>query len=370
MQQLLYLFNCYTNAEDIMGKSFSHLTTCQRVQMETMLDMGKSKAEVARYLGVHRSTITREYRKGVYTHRNHDYTECEKYSAYKAQETYEYNQTSKGKELKIGHDYELANTLEKMIVEEKYSPEAALAEIKNRGMEFSVTICVKTLYRYIDRGVFLNITNKDLPSKRNKKRKQKHVRVQKSASAGTSIEKRPAEIDTRMEFGNWEMDTVKGKRGKTKSCLLVLSERKTRMEIVRKMKNQKAESVVKELNKLNDMLGDSFSKIFKTITVDNGVEFANFEEMEYYKEKKRTNIYYCHAYSSYERGTNENINRMIRRHIPKGVDFDDTSNDVIHSIQNWINKYPRRMFNFRSSEELFYGEMIKNNIKCNIFNLL
>ena len=97
------------------------------------------------------------------------------------------------------------------------------------------------------------------------------------------------------------------------------------------------------------------------ITVDNGVEFSNCEGMEesILDGEQRTKIYYCHAYSSWERGTNENINKLIRRHIPKGVDFDDATEEFISFIQDWINNYPRRIFDFRTSAELFEEELRK-----------
>ena len=101
---------------------------------------------------------------------------------------------------------------------------------------------------------------------------------------------------------------------------------------------------------------------FKTITVDNGVEFADFENMEksiFNKDKKRTSIFYCHPYSSWERGSNENQNKLIRRHIPKGYDFDDKPHEEIQKIQDWINNYPRRKFNYMSSNELFEFELSK-----------
>lgn len=177
-----------------------------------------------------------------------------------------------------------------------------------------------------------------------------------------SIEKRPLEVETREEFGHWEMDTVKGKRGVTKSCLLVLSERKTRMELIIKMPDQGAASVVASLDSLERKWGDQFSTVFKTITVDNGVEFSDTEGIErsvFDSKKKRTSVYYCHAYSSWERGTNENINKMIRRHIPKGADFDDKTDDDIIYVENWINSYPRRLFRFQTSKALFDAEMEK-----------
>ena len=121
-------------------------------------------------------------------------------------------------------------------------------------------ISVNTLYRYIDKGLFLKLTNKKLPVKGQKKKHKNKVRVQKRMSAGESIEYRSDEVNDRNTFGHWEMDTVKGKRGKSKSCLLVLTERLTRREIVRKIPDQGARSVVAELDKLEHRLGAMFSR--------------------------------------------------------------------------------------------------------------
>lgn len=245
----------------------------------------------------------------------------------------------------------------KKILDEKYSPEAALNALQQEGEQMCIS--VRTLYRYIDDGIFLKLTNAHLPVKGKAKKKEKQKPVQKRASAGVSIEKRPEEIMTREEFGHWEMDTVKGKRGVTKSCLLVLSERKTRNEIVIKMPDQGAASVVASLDMLEEKWGKLLSTVFKSITVDNGVEFSDTVGLERscLRAEKRTALYYCHAYSSWERGTNENINKLIRRHIPKGVDFDDRTADDIVYIENWINNYPRRLFKFKTSKELFEAEL-------------
>ena len=197
-----------------------------------------------------------------------------------------------------------------------------------------------------------------------KKKKNKKVQVQKRATAGESIENRPDEVATREPFGHWEMDTVKGKQGVTKSCMLVLTERKTRDEIIFKLKDQKAESVVDALDRLERKWGDMFSKVFRSITVDNGVEFSDCKGMErsaLTPGEKRTYLFYCHPYSSWERGTNENTNKLIRRHIPKGEDFDEKQDRDIEFIENWINTYPRGIFGFRTSEELFKEELEKNH---------
>lgn len=342
-------------------KKFKQMTHADRIKMEALLNAGHSKAEIAKQLHYHRSTIYREYDKGKYIHRNSDYTEEERYSSDLGQKAHDYAQEGKGRSLKIGNDKELADYIEDKIVNEKFSPEAALAAVERSGKEFKTKISVRTLYRYIDSGIFLKLTNKDLPIKSKKKKHNKKVKTQKRASAGESIENRPEEIKDREIFGHWEMDTVKGKRGVTQSCMLVLTERKTRDEIVVKLKDQCAASVVEALDKLEKKWGDMFYKVFKSITVDNGVEFADYEGMEKsaLKEGKRTFVFYCHPYSSWERGTNENNNRLIRRHIPKGVDFDSTTDEEIAFIEEWINNYPRGIFEFQTSAERFEEELRK-----------
>ena len=235
-----------------------------------------------------------------------------------------------------------------------YSPAAVLGEIKEKGLEFKTSICESTLYSYIDKGVFLTVTNKNLPVKGQKKRPYNKVQRAKRPPAGTSIENRPKEIDDRAVVGDWEMDCVEGKK-KTKKTLLVLTERKSRREIIRPMRDQTARSVVRVLDSLEREYGANFSKIFRTITVDNGSEFADCAGMEKSCRRKgnRTKIYYCHPYSSYERGSNENVNRMIRRWFPKGTDFRKVTAKAIQKVEDWINNYPREILGFRTAEAVF-----------------
>ena len=157
------------------------------------------------------------------------------------------------------------------------------------------------------------------------------------------------------------MDTVVGARGVSKKSLLVLTERKTRKEIIFLLKEHTAAAVVKALDRLERKTGAAFRKIFKTITVDNGSEFADWQGLERSKrnKKNRTKVYYCHPYSSWERGSNENQNKLVRRHIPKGVNFDDKTQDDIDSIAEWINNYPRRLFEYQTAEKLYNDELKK-----------
>ncbi len=138
---------------------------------------------------------------------------------------------------------------------------------------------------------------------------------------------------------------------KKESVLLTFTERMTREEIIIKIKGKSSEYVIKAINSLERKYGKRFYIKFKTITFDNGVEFMDYEGVEKSCIKKgtRTKIYYAHPYCSGERGTNENNNRLIRRWIPKGTIIDNISKEFIKQIENWINNYPRAMFDYKSS---------------------
>ncbi len=336
-------------------RNYKHLTFTDRLKIEAWERVGTSPRVMADELGVRISTIYRELKRGRYERLNSDLTTEDRYSPDIAEKKYQDNLRAKGAELKLGNDHEYAAYLEYKVSVEKYSPGAILGEIKKKGIAFHTTISKTTFYRYIEDGVFLTITNKDLPVKRNKD-KQKYDRVKLSrAPKGKSIEKRPEEIETRETFGNWEMDSVEGKKG-TKKTLLVLTERKTRNEIIRLMKDKTAASVLKELDAIEAEMGaERFALIFQSITVDNGSEFSDYESIERSStvEGKRTTLYFCHPYSSYKRGSNENQNKMIRRHYPKGYDFTAVTPADIRKLEKWINNYPRGIFNYYSSSELY-----------------
>ena len=346
-----------------MGKIFNHLTMENRIQIELLLKLDYSVSKISKMIGVHRSTIYREIKRGRFEALKSDLTTEERYSPDIADKKYRENLAAKGPNLKIGKDLKYARYIEDKILYEHYSPEAVLGELKaqNREGEFSITLCKNTIYSYIDKGIFLQLTNKDLPVKKKKKRKYNKVQMIHKPPVGTSIEERPEDILTRDEFGHWEMDTVIGKRGKSKHSLLVLTERKTRKELIHLLDEHTAQAVVNKLDLMERKMGDMFYKIFKSITVDNGTEFAYFSDMErsVLEDKLRTKLYYCHPYSSYERGSNENSNKLIRRHIPKSTNFDDKTDEDIKIIEDWMNNYPRRMHGFHSANELYEQEIGK-----------
>ena len=334
----------------------------QRLVLEDCLKLKMKVKDIAKKLDLCTSAVYKEIKRGEYLHKSYHYTDrygeqhykyVRRYSANKAQEKYKLNMSSKGPPIKLNKDYDFVNYIEKRVIKDKLSPCAVLGEIKRKHL-FKTDISKTTLYRYISTGVFLNLKMKHLPVGERKKHYRKPVA--KRPPKGTSIEKRPNEISERNSFGHWEMDCVVGKK-KTKDTLLVLTERLTRFERIIKIPNKRPLSVIQALNDLEANYGQQlFKKLFKSITVDNGIEFSDPKGMEvsaYDENETRTTVYYCHPYSSCERGTNERINRDIRRRLPKGTDFTKYSYKAIQQIEDWVNEYPREIFGFATAKEMF-----------------
>lgn len=333
---------------------FRHLTYSDRLKLEALLRAGTGIKDIAGVLGFAPKSIYRELERGRYEHRNYDYTTEVRYSADLAESRYREHLKAKGPDLKIGSDMAFAEYVEYKICVEHYSPAAVLGEIKAKGLKFNTTVSKTTLYRYIDSGLFLTLTNADLPVKKRKKSRKHRIVRAKRAPQGMSIEKRPDDISGREAAGHWEMDCVVGKRG-TKKTLLVLTERYSRLELVRLMPDKTAQSVVKALNGIEKKCGSRlFRNLFKSITVDNGSEFSDCDGMERsINGGKRTSVYYCHPYSAYERGSNENANKLIRRHYPKGMSFEKVTQKSMHRLQDWINNYPRKIFGYCCAKDVF-----------------
>lgn len=338
-----------------------NLTYTQRLQIETLFNAKVPKKDIAKQVGVCLRTIQRELKRGEYEHLTKQdnfwwkapkYKKVVKYSAQIAHEKYKYNCTAKGRPLKIGHDHELINYINNRVANEHITPHAVWGDILHKQMPFKTQISKTTLYNYMDMGII----DKKVLGVRKKKYKRKTKAI-KRVSRGVSIEQRPKEINDRQTFGNWEMDCI---CGSTRTTFLVLTERLTRFERMYKMENQKGSSVLACLNALEREFGKKFSKVFKSITVDNGSEFLDYVSLEksiYGKNRKRTQLYYCHPYCSCERGTNERINREIRRLVPKGTNLAKYSNADVKQLENWVNNYPRKVLGFASSQELFNKQL-------------
>lgn len=326
----------------------------ERYKIEGFNRAGISVSEIARQLGRDRRTIQRELKRGRVT-QNVDWELKKLYCADAGQRIHKEQGANKGRNLKIGHCHELAEYLEQKIVRDKYSPDAAIGRLKAEEKNLGVTVCTKTIYNYIDMGIFVGISNNDLPVKKKGKKRSYHRRdVALNNLKGRSIEERPEAVNQREEAGHWEMDCVVSGQG-SKACLLVLTERTSREELVFKMKAQTQDCVVEVLDKLEGQYKSNFPKRFKSITVDNGSEFLccrRLEESSRQQQIRRTTIYYAHPYSAWERGSNENANKLIRRFIPKGANIARYSAKEIKRIERWINNYPRRLLGYKTPTEV------------------
>ena len=313
-----------------MGKQH-YMTWDERCKLEALLEAKVPRTKIARILGCCRKTVYNELERGKYTRIdriNGIYKDMEHYSAEKAQQITDYNQTAKGRPIKLGADQAYADFLEakmlgiqpdgKIDKRKRFSPGAALAAARAAG--YQLTVCTSTLYSYISKGVFRRLTNKDLwiKGQRQKRTYQPVRRIPHPLLP--SITQRPEEANARAAPGHWEMDLIVGKKG-TKPVLLTLTNRKDREELIFKLPNRKASTIRGVFDKLERQMKD-FKTRFRTITTDNGSEFLQYDELvKSIHGGKRFEIYYCHSYAAWEKGSNENANRMIRRWFPKGTDF-------------------------------------------------
>ncbi len=323
-----------------------HLTIMQRHTIEVLLRERVPVAQIAVKIGVHRSTVYNEIKRGSVELLQSDLRTKKVYQYDVGQRIREERAAKKGRKRKLKAGDPFLLEVRNWILDYRYSPEAALYRCTHKKL------CIHSVYNYIYAGLIEGVTVQSLPYARPKKKKS--GTTVKRPPRGRSIEERPAYVLQRQEYGHWEMDTVYSCKDSL-PCLLVLSERMTRQEILIKMKDRTSSSVIRALNGLERRMGTpAFRRTFRTITCDNGVEFSDFKMIERSCRTKgpRTVLYYCHPYSSFERGTNENINRMIRRFIPKGDDIGLYSTEEIRNIERWINTYPRPMFRGRSAHDL------------------
>lgn len=327
----------------------------ERYIIETMLKDGKKPKEIAGRIGKHFTTVYREIKRGTIEMRDGGTWLFKKvYCADVAQRKQEESGHNKGTDYKLANDYEFVREAERLIKDKKYSPYAALVAMEKQGL-CRTRVCVTTFYNYIHSGLLYNISDSDLPYNKRDKKKNPEKRHCYHLTDAKKIEERPREADTREEYGHWEADTVYGGKGKSRNCLLVFTERRTRDELIYLIPDRSSKSVVKQFDKMESEYGTVFFRsFFKSITCDNGKEFSDFKGMErsVSESKPRTLVYFCHPFCSSERGSNENANKLIRRHIPKGADIGDYTKKEIFYIQEWINNYPRKMYNGLSVNEI------------------
>lgn len=220
-------------------------------------------------------------------------------------------------------------------------------------------ICVKTFYNYVNSGKIGELRRIDLPRAPGWKTKKKYKQYTAKDSRGVSILERPENINSRNEFGHWEGDLVVGPRDGANGAYLTLIERQTRFYLMIPVKDKKSRTILNALKRYKRKNKD-FSRIFKSITFDNGVEFSMWRQME---SSLHIKTYFGRPYHSCDRGSNENCNGMIRRYIKKGTNINTIAKKDTTRINIEINEKRRKLFNYESASTMFAKQLSKEGIE-------
>ena len=318
------------------GSTFSQLGEVQRKQISRWVKENKSKAEIARLLNVHRSTIGREIGIGDYAWIN-------------AQKRYVENKSRCGAKCKVADNPELVKYIEEQVIKEKWSPSVAI-EYARINILYQITFSDRSVYNWVRKGL-LKITPHHLRYSLQRKRYIKQLKKEnKRMFTGKSITERPSIVNARQEFGHWEIDCiVDGCR----NAILVMQERTTRYFVMAKLEKFNSQSA------LNQILiwVNGFGGAIKSITADNGSEFAKLHSLG-------IDIYFTRPFCPHEKGGVENLNGRIRWDIPKNKFFHQYSESHLGEIQTNINKTPRPILNYKTPFHLFHDTLSSNTSTC------
>jgi len=330
----------------MVRKKNSRLTLKERIQIETLLKENKSKSYIAKTLNRSRSTITREVNKWVQTDKD-------KYSAELANWNAKDDYLNKRNNDKISIHKKLRVYVFKGLLLQ-WTPEQIAGKIK---LEYPndpiMSISHESIYRYIYTSPQASLNKKLIQLLVRKKTRRRPPKKRRGTGSKiinqVSIDNRPKHIDLRNEIGHWEGDLMIGKDHK--SAIGTIVERKSRYTLIIKLKARNSKEVAKMFSKKLNQLNPLFKK---TMTYDNGIEMARHQEIT---KKTGMKIYFANPYSSWQRGTNENTNGLIRRYLPKGTDFNDIDEKTLQIIQHKLNNRPRKIIGFKTPKEIMDYEL-------------
>ena len=338
-------------------KAFTHLELKERECIERWLKEKKPVSQIAIDLDRSPSTIYREINRGTVTQIKNNVSRkpYEVYYSDVGQNLYDSNRQNSHRK-----KYNFSKKFFESLLEAK-TQGAFTGKRRTHSLKTFVNVyklinplekvpTFKTLYRYVASGDFF-INKTDLPVMyRLAPRKNKHSKPKGTNKRvlGKSISDRDEDILLRQTFGHWEADLVLGKIYKDESCLLTLVERYSRYGIAIKLDSKDSLAAFKAIQKVVEVN----KELFKTITFDNGSEFAKMSELG-------IETYFCHAYAAWEKGTNENYNKLIREFFPKGRSFNEITQEKIDEAINCINLRYREVLDYRTATAVF-SENIKN----------
>jgi IS30 family transposase len=312
---------------------YKQLTCGQRYQIEGLLKAELSQTQIALIVGVHKSTISRELRRN------------------KGQRGYRPRQAqikcNERKQSKAVSRFVLSDwILIERLLEQQWSPEQISLWLKQEG---HLEISHETIYQYI---ILDQTTGGELYKQlRERKKKRKRYGGGKDRRGKipnqVSIDERPAVAEQRDRPGaDWEGDLIIGSQHK--QAIVTMVDRCTRMTLMRKVAFKTAEAVTAAICEMMS----SVKELFQTVTFDNGREFAWHEKIA---AELDGDVYFAHPYSSWERGTNENTNGLIRQYFPKDCDFSTITEERMQDVQDRLNNRPRKCLGIKTPNQLLFG---------------
>jgi IS30 family transposase len=318
----------------------NHLTSEQRYEIYLGIKRGWTRSHIASEIGVHPSTVSRELQRNCNT--SGEYVWC--------------NAQSKADARKHGlqgnhrKPPELWWRIDQMIMDEDWSPSQIAGVLRNEGIH----IVKQTIYNHVHADTSGKLA-RHMPHELKYTRRCKACHVTKATNIAnrTSIHQRPAEADGK-RFGDWEMDTIIDSYG---HAILTLTERSTNFIMMERLPyGRKAMPVAKTVARLLF----PYRNTLKTITTDNGCEFAAHLEITRLlsmKNRDKVIVYFADSYSSWQKGAIENANKLIRKYIPKKSNFDDFSDKRIMEIQKKLNLRPREKLDFDTPKNRFFANV-------------
>jgi IS30 family transposase len=321
------------------------LLVSDRRRFSVLYDMGLSITEIAKRLSKHRSTLYRELERN---------NEPEGYSAGIAQQKTQERAKQK-RQSKINKDGYLRDYVVRSL-KKGWSPEQISGRMKFHKL--TIYVCPETIYQYVYQS-----KNKELyhclPYKK-PKRAKRYTRKKSPCRYGKIrlITQRPDDIATRKRFGHWEGDTIQFK-GAREKVVTTLVERKSRMVFLIKNNSKHSQGVMDKIKKKFDGLPE---KMFKTITFDQGSEFAAYRDLE---QQIKCKVYYCETHSPWQKGSNENMNGRLRWYLPREIDITKITQEDLDQLSAKMNRCPRKCLGYKTPQEVFF-QQFKND--CRIWS--
>lgn len=331
-----------------MGR-YTHLTLDEREEIMLLRHEGRSNADIARATGRDKATISREIKRNSFQVGR---GRC--YRASTAQRAYESRRLSCVRP-RLLDDGELAGLVRRLIVEERWSPEQVAGRIGLERPELAVS--ASTIYRAINGRRLdppdLESTRRGIKARLRHKGKRRHRKggpeERRGKIPGTRpIGERPAEVEERSRLGDWEGDTVVG-RG-AGACLVTLVDRRSGLLAGGRAGSHTKRDVAKVETEALSGRPET-----RTITLDRGMEFADFEKVE---AATGAVCYFALPHHPWQRGSNENTNGLIREYFPKGTDFANVSDGQVQAVYDAINHRPRKRHEYRTPWEVHHSTVL------------